>query len=125
MERPMISHCANPECGAPFHYLRGGRLYRFEVHPLPPDCADIPNAICTRKISAMTVYFWLCEDCSSRMALKFHPRRGLLLKALTRGEKPPRTPVIVQEEAEDIPQQARQDRVLSCDRCRPIGNIHR
>jgi hypothetical protein len=29
----MISHCANPDCGVPFHHLRGGRLFRFEVKP--------------------------------------------------------------------------------------------
>ena len=27
----MISHCANPRCTLPFHYLRGGRLYRFDI----------------------------------------------------------------------------------------------
>ncbi len=30
----MISNCANPACNKPFHYLRGGRLYRFDA-PLP------------------------------------------------------------------------------------------
>jgi len=28
----MISHCANPRCTLPLHYLRGGCLYRFELH---------------------------------------------------------------------------------------------
>ncbi len=41
------SHCANPRCTLPFHYLRGGRLYRFDITSPSRPCADVPNAVCT------------------------------------------------------------------------------
>ena len=43
----MISHCANSRCTLPFHYLRGGRLYRFDITSPSRPCADVPNAVCT------------------------------------------------------------------------------
>jgi hypothetical protein len=45
----MISHCANPSCALPFHYLRGGRLYRFDITSPSTPRADVPNAICRLK----------------------------------------------------------------------------
>jgi hypothetical protein len=51
----VVSQCANPDCGAPFLYLRGGRVFavaRGEKH------ADVE-------------YFWLCPSCYSAMDLEF------------------------------------------------------
>jgi hypothetical protein len=79
----MISHCANPDCRLPFHYLRGGRLYRFDIrHPTTP-CSDVPNAICSLKPSQGTVFFWLCEKCFSKYSLRFNFRDGISLVSLT------------------------------------------
>lgn len=78
----MISHFANPDCGSPFHSLRGGRLYRFDLRrPLEP-CLDVPNAICASKPSHASVYFWLCRDCARKFAVRFSPRAGLSLSPL-------------------------------------------
>jgi hypothetical protein len=45
----MISKCANPQCETAFHYLRGGKLYCFDLRrPLKP-CRDVPNAICEKE----------------------------------------------------------------------------
>lgn len=80
----MISHCANPDCMRPFHYLRGGRLYRFDIrHPTTP-CSDVPNAICGLKPSHATVFFWMCEHCSSNYSLRFNFRDGISLAPLTK-----------------------------------------
>jgi hypothetical protein len=62
----MISQCANPECRVPLHYLRGGRLYRFDVKSPVEPCHDVPNAICTSKPAQAAIFFWLCEECCSR-----------------------------------------------------------
>lgn len=78
----MISHCANPDCAVTFHYLRGGRLYRFEVKSPSAPCNDVPNAICSLKPSFATVYFWLCESCCSHLALRFNPSSGVTLQSL-------------------------------------------
>ena len=83
----MISNCANPECHAPLHYLRGGRLYRFDVKSPAEPCHDVPNAICTSKPAHAAIFFWLCEECCSRFSLKFDLRTGVRLVpqlALTR-----------------------------------------
>jgi hypothetical protein len=78
----MISHCANPDCRLPFHYLRGGRLYRFEIrHPSAP-CSDVPNTVCSLKPSHAQVFFWLCEQCSLKFSLRFNPQEGLSLTPL-------------------------------------------
>lgn len=70
----MISHCANPACRAPLHFLRSGRLYRFDVKS-PGE----PNAICTSKPTRAAIFFWLCQECSSRFSLKFDLRLGVRL----------------------------------------------
>ena len=73
----MISHCANPDCTQPFHYLRGGRLYRFDITSPTTPCADVPNAICNLKPSHATVFFWLCGQCSSKYSLGFNFHDGI------------------------------------------------
>lgn len=72
----MISECSNPQCAKPFHYLRGGRLYRFDVRRPVEPCRDVPNAICASKPSEASVFFWLCADCSHRYSLRFSLREG-------------------------------------------------
>src|SRR5690349_15953906 len=101
----MISHCANPDCAAPFHYLRGGRLYRFEVKSPSSPCSDVPNAIYSHKATMVTVYFWLCKSCCSRLSLRFDPTTGVRLQPLpASAESITQAPVIV--EAEPNPEAA-------------------
>lgn len=91
----MISHCANRACGLPFHYLRGGRLYRFELKAPHTPCSDVPNAICDSKPSHATIFFWLCERCSARYALRFNVREGVRLVSLVNhAQKASTAPVI-------------------------------
>jgi len=77
----MISKCANPTCSRPFHYLRGGRLYCFELRP--------GNSTSARPASRVTVYFWICEQCCTALTLEFDTERGVLLKE-TWEKSPPR-----------------------------------
>lgn len=67
----MISRCANPECSKPFHYLRGGRLYRFDARTTAATPEDLVNAVYTISPSRVSVFFWLCEECSSKLSLHF------------------------------------------------------
>jgi hypothetical protein len=71
----MVSHCANPLCGKPLHYLRDGRVYLFndrmfttggEAHARP----------------VHLTHYWLCGVCSLTMtmvqdaqAIRILPRR--------------------------------------------------
>lgn len=91
----MVSQCANPNCSVPFHYLRGGRLYRFEVRSPNLPCADVPNSICELKPKRATVYFWMCSKCSPKFALSFDPKRGIELTPLERARSVGKAPVIV------------------------------
>lgn len=51
----MISHCANPDCAQELRYLRGGKVYLF----------DVPAKAGGKK----TEYYWLCGECSRSMVL--------------------------------------------------------
>lgn len=73
----MVSKCANSQCSTAFHYLRGGRLYRFDLHHPTKPCADVPNAICAQNPSHASVYFWLCHECAARYTLRFSSRDGV------------------------------------------------
>lgn len=73
----MISTCANPQCGTAFHYLRRGRLYRFDLRRPKEPCVDVPNAICASKPSHASVYFWLCCDCSRKYTVRFSSYQGV------------------------------------------------
>jgi hypothetical protein len=91
----MISNCANPECSAAFHYLRGGRLYRFDLRRPQEPCADVPNSICASKPSHASVYFWLCRDCSRKYTVQFSSRKGATVLPLI--HRPHRlSPVVAQ-----------------------------
>ena len=96
----MISYCANLDCRLPFHYLRGGRLYRFDIkHPTTP-CSDVPNAICSLKPSHATVFFWLCEQCSVKYSLKFNFHDGIRIVPRTcRTENIGNAPVIAVDDS--------------------------
>ena len=67
-------------------------MYRFDLRrPLEP-CRDVPNAICEKKPSHASVYFWLCGGCSRQYALRFSPLDGI---AIVPGQVPDgRNPVV-------------------------------
>jgi len=63
----MITQCANPACAVPLRYLRGGRIFQFEVRSRRQG----------RKLSRQVAHFWLCGRCSSMMTLAFDPATGV------------------------------------------------
>lgn len=100
----MVSHCANPDCGVPFHYLRGGRLYRFEIRSPQFPCADVPNAICGDHPSRATVFFWMCMNCCRKFRLKFDCRTGVQLTSTKEPNHVSRSPVIA-DHSDSVPGQ--------------------
>lgn len=72
----MVKTCANPVCDAPFHYWRGGRLFRCDVRT--------PDRIRQLKSARSSVFFWLCENCCSTMTLRFDQHTGLEVVPLNR-----------------------------------------
>lgn len=73
----MLSKCANPECAAPFIYLREGRLYQIDTGAGPQLVTDArpPHHI---------EYFWLCGQCASSMTLAFQRGKGVVMVPLHR-----------------------------------------
>jgi hypothetical protein len=78
----MLSKCANPNCSTPFHYLRDGKLFRWDGigiahHPVKP--APKPN----RKVE----FFWLCGECASYLTVVFQQGTGVTVRPLGRIHK--------------------------------------
>ena len=72
--------CANPACPTAFHWLGGGKFFRFrpdEVNEVPDRCAlDAPNNLHGVK------HFWLCERCSHMFTLMHDAQHGIVLHLL-------------------------------------------
>jgi hypothetical protein len=98
----MISTCANPACNKPFHYLRGGRLYRFDAVSPPDQSADVSNAVSAIGPTYMAVFFWLCKECSSKLSLKFDGRRVSVTPLDTARHGLSRAPVVVVDKFERV-----------------------
>jgi hypothetical protein len=57
----MVSHCANPGCGKPLHYLREGRIYVFDASV----GSTRPGAKRERRLE----HWWLCGVCAETLIL--------------------------------------------------------
>lgn len=60
----MVSHCANPDCGNEFLYLRDGELFVVKSQQQPS-----------------ANYYWLCSSCASHLRIINDPRHGVLISA--------------------------------------------
>jgi hypothetical protein len=76
--------CANPACPVVFHWLIGGKFFRF---------SDRHCDTCSGKASAESLiekkceghcvkHFWLCDRCSSVFTLTYRQPVGVFLKLL-------------------------------------------
>ncbi len=66
----MLAKCANPDCHAPFHYLRDGRLFQIEFGSQPRPGTD-------KRPPYRVEYFWLCARCAASMTLKYETGKGV------------------------------------------------
>ncbi len=67
----MLSKCANPDCAAPFIYLREGKLFHINT-------AIGPQLVTEGKPPQRIEYFWLCSDCAANMTLAFQRGKGVV-----------------------------------------------
>lgn len=72
----MLSKCANPECVAPFHYLREGKLFQIERRNGVINGAG-PQLV--NKDGRRVEHFWLCGCCATKMTLAYEPKQGLIV----------------------------------------------
>jgi hypothetical protein len=62
-DQTMVSHCANPECRAPFLYFREGRLIAIK---------ERSGSLTTTRVEL----FWICDLCLKDLGLKAILERG-------------------------------------------------
>jgi hypothetical protein len=62
--------CANPACPTAFHWLEGGKFFRFR-----PDDASSPAPDGVQ-------HYWLCEHCSHVLTLVYDEESGVVLELL-------------------------------------------
>jgi hypothetical protein len=70
--------CANPACAMPFHWLSGGKFFRFHRGP----AQAIPTGGGAGRVENVrqVEHFWLCERCSNIYTLGYESGRGVMLR---------------------------------------------
>lgn len=110
----MITACANPACNRPFHYLRGGRLYRFDLRSPQFRGTDVGNALSGVKHDRTVVFFWLCRECSAKLSLQFDPGAGLtVIPSARRREARQQGEVVITRESSVVTDQAEPPQLAS------------
>ena len=72
--------CANPACPKAFHWLGGGKLFRFRPNEIDEITdRNTPNA--PKNLHGVK-HFWLCERCSHIFALVHDAQHGIVLHLL-------------------------------------------
>ena len=68
----MISKCANPECSAPFRYLRDGKLFRVDLDQL-----ELQTERSVSNRWHRLEHFWLCGRCAATLTLVTEKGKGV------------------------------------------------
>ena len=76
----MLSKCAAPECSERFRYLHSGRLYQFETRDRPQNPGE-------RMPVQAVEFFWLCEECATRLTLDYKQGVGITLISLNEEQR--------------------------------------
>lgn len=72
--------CANPACPAAFHWLAGGKFFRFR--PESPVSQPIDKSAQRPAGVPGVTHYWLCERCSQVFTLTYEVNEGVMLKLL-------------------------------------------
>ncbi len=96
----MVSKCANPYCGAPFRYLREGKLFQLYAGPDPETAGDRErNPGPSRRME----YFWLCGQCAATLRLVSEKKDGAVVVRLVARAQSADSYLPVGYNAEDAP----------------------
>jgi len=70
--------CANPGCIVAFHWLAGGRFYRF----IPGELSDSTKETVAETSGAATSakHYWLCESCVQTFTLNYRADAGVVVE---------------------------------------------
>jgi hypothetical protein len=72
--------CANPACPTAFHWLAGGKFFRFRPNQAA-ESSDHPTGHLPTNVHGVK-HFWLCERCSRVFTLVYEEEFGVVLKML-------------------------------------------
>lgn len=72
--------CANAACTAAFHWLGGGKFYRFQ--PNAGDPGSEMRSTNALEASHGVKHYWLCESCTHVYGLGWDANQGVVLKLL-------------------------------------------
>jgi hypothetical protein len=78
----MLSKCANLSCTASFRYFHQGKLFRMEVESSDPDETVLTR---TGKVVRRMEFFWLCDECATRMTLEHDCNGSVVVKPVDGG----------------------------------------
>ena len=65
----MVSHCANPQCLKPLHYLREGKVFLFTGRNTSKWKSTLPRL----------EHYWLCGACAKEWTLMIDEENGVQL----------------------------------------------
>jgi len=70
--------CANPACPIAFHWLGGGKFFRFRAgeHNQGANSSKTSTQACGVGVK----HFWLCEQCAQVFTLEYYEETGIVLK---------------------------------------------
>jgi len=69
--------CANPSCAASFHWLAGGRFYRFRADELAD---STKGQVAGSEPSGAVKHYWLCETCVQAYSLTYRQGYGVVVE---------------------------------------------
>ena len=78
----MLQKCANPACSVPFRSLREGKLFLAENNFFSSGSTTNSRTRPRRE------YFWLCQECSTYLTLRFDTSRGVMMTVPLREREP-------------------------------------
>src|SRR5260370_29783543 len=116
--------CANPACPTPFHWLGGGKFFRFRPGEVAEgtDCSaqDAPKNLHGVK------HFRLCERCSHVFTLTHDPQHGIVLRLQPKPARNCRQSLALDAELPDIGEShvyadERHSRPREADRSTPMS----
>jgi hypothetical protein len=82
----MVSKCANYGCSAVFLYLHAGEVFPVEVESPKSDNAGFGRDAEMKKPARHIEFFWLCQECASKMTLVFSKTGGVATKPIARAK---------------------------------------
>jgi hypothetical protein len=78
MHETMHPKCANPACPLAFHWLAGGKFFRFRTSSGQMETTEAPLPAPPTQHGMR--HYWLCQNCSQVFTLTYEPPHGVVIR---------------------------------------------